>query len=97
LNVLHLGRVLRGGLELQEIGADDVDGESDAHEEYAAIEKRLHWTIFSFVSSAGARMFFPARCLPGPNFIGSHTGTRSNCGMAAMRGGKKLRVNDETG
>ncbi len=41
--------LFKRGLELQAIGADDVDDDSDApaeaRAEYAAIFRRLHWTV----------------------------------------------------
>jgi hypothetical protein len=44
------------GLQLQALGADDIgDGYERAPEqlEYAAVEKRLHWTLLDLVGSAG--------------------------------------------
>jgi hypothetical protein len=58
--------LFKRGLELQKIGADDVDFDGDdstQHSEerleYIQLTKRLHWTLFGLVGVAGPLDVFP--------------------------------------
>jgi hypothetical protein len=62
--------LFRRGLELQKIGADEInyDGEENSPEqdEYHAIERRLHWTLLGLIGDAG-----PLDVEPGRKYCGA--------------------------
>ena len=55
--------LFRRGLELQKIGADEIDFDAyektPEQEEYDAIVRRLHWTLLGLVGCAGPLDVYP--------------------------------------
>jgi hypothetical protein len=55
--------LFRRGLELQALGADEIDYDADEKTadqlEYSDVEHKLHWSIFHLVGEAGPLDVFP--------------------------------------